>query len=287
MLFRFAMTKQSVFAEPSYIDAHIHLDAYSESERRRIVEDLPAVGVKRLITVSNNLASCQVNHDLFLRYPDRVSVAYGFHPEQPVPTDAEQHELFQWIRAHRAEMSAVGEVGLPYYMRRAAEERGEPFEQEPYIELLDRFMALAAEWDKPIVLHAVYEDAQIACGLLEKHRIRRAHFHWFKGSPETVQRMAENGYFISFTPEIVYRKKIQDLAEMYPLQQVMAETDGPWPFEGPFQGQPTHPRMIRSVIRKLAEIKGLGEEETARIVLDNTERFYYEESYASGSKPQP
>jgi TatD DNase family protein len=42
--------------------------------------------------------------------------------------------------------------------------------------------------------------------------------------------MKENGYFISVTPDVVYDEEIQLLVQRYPLEQMMIETDGPWPF---------------------------------------------------------
>ena len=41
-------------------------------------------------------------------------------------------------------------------------------------------------------------------------------FDWFKGDVATVQRMAANGYYISFTPDIVYEEEIQALAAKAP-----------------------------------------------------------------------
>lgn len=256
------------------IDSHIHLDHYEKEKIETMMGELPRAGVEAVIAVSTNLASCQRNCQLVKQYPDQVRPAYGYHPEQQVPTATELRELLHWIRKHQDSMIAVGEVGLPYYKRKEAEAQGEPFSLAPYIDLLETFILLAKELEKPIVLHAVYEDADLVCDLLTKHEFHHAHFHWFKGSQQTVERMIDNGYFISITPDIVYEPEIQQLAKKYPLNQLMVETDGPWPFEGPFQGKMTHPAMISSVISKIAEIKGIEKEEAKRIVTENTRKFY-------------
>jgi TatD DNase family protein len=257
-----------------HIDAHIHLDKYEPDIQHSMLSELEEYGIQGLVAVSMNLASCQENRELQRRFPRQVFPAYGFHPEQELIAGEELDQLFAWIREHRDGMVAVGEVGLPYYERKQAEAAGRSFELAPYIRLLDRFIALAAELKKPVVLHAVYEDAKIACDLLEKHNVRNAHFHWFKGDEETVRRMAQSGYYVSFTPDIVYEAEIRALAEMYPLDQMMVETDGPWPFEGPFQGRQTHPRMISSVVGEIAGIKGISERAAAETILQNTKRFY-------------
>jgi TatD DNase family protein len=256
------------------IDAHIHLDLYPQAERQLILDELAFFAVEHVIAVSLNLSSCQANLELQRQYPEKVVAAFGFHPEQDLPSEEQIEELFAWILSQQDEMVAVGEVGLPYYNRIAIEEKGERFELQPYLVLLERFIAVAADLGKPIILHAVYEDADLVCDLLEKHKVTQAHFHWFKGSQETIGRMIANGYFISFTPDILYEQEIQQLAAIYPFSQVMMETDGPWPFDGPFSGQTTHPRMLTENIRKIAEIKGLDIEEAGEIIRQNTITFY-------------
>ncbi|WP_233567808.1 TatD family hydrolase [Cohnella faecalis] len=179
-----------------------------------------------------------------------------------------------WIRERGDEPFAIGEVGLPYYTRKEAEERGEPFDLGPYRRQLERFVTLAAELDRPIALHSVYEDADETIELLERYRVRRAHFHWFKGSPESVARMVDNGYFISVTPDVEYEKEIRELATVYPLDRLMVETDGPWPFEGSFAGKETEPGMVRAVIREIAALRGLREDQVDAVVRRNTELLY-------------
>jgi TatD DNase family protein len=112
------------------------------------------------------------------------------------------------------------------------------------------------------------------CDLLEKHGIKKAHFHWFKGSHSTVERMIQAGYYISITPDVLYEEEIRTLVREYPIALLMVETDGPWPFEGPFAGQKTHPRMIHAVIEQIALLKGLPVVEAAHTLLNNTKQFY-------------
>jgi TatD DNase family protein len=259
-----------------WIDAHLHVDQYEPGERERLLADAYAAGGVAVVGVSMNLASCRANRELALRHPGRYMPAYGHHPEIPVPDPDEEAELFAWIRRLHAagERFAIGEVGLPYYTRTEAEQAGRPFDERPHLELLDRFAALAAELDRPIVLHAVYEDAEKACDALERHGVRRAHFHWFKGPESAVRRMIARGWHVSVTPDVVYEPEIRALVRAYPLGLLMAETDGPWPHEGPFAGRPTVPAMVRDVIRAVAELKGLGVDETAGAMLETTRRFY-------------
>ncbi|MGE7624576.1 TatD family hydrolase [Viridibacillus sp. NPDC096237] len=250
------------------IDAHIHFDQYSEEQREILLTEMAQFNVTHLIAVSTHLASSMVNLKL-AQHDKRILPAFGFHPEQVMLEDREQVQLFEWMRGHIEEMVAIGEVGLPYYLK---QEKELPY--QPYINLLEKFIALAAEMDKPIILHAVYEDAHTVCDLLEKYKVTAAHFHWFKGDIHVVKRMIANGYFISITPDVLYEKEIQQLVKEYPLEQMMVETDGPWPFKGIFSGKMTHPIMIRASIEKIATIKQLSFEEVSTTLYENTQKFY-------------
>jgi TatD DNase family protein len=256
-------------SKPSLIDAHIHLDLYEGYERDKILQELELYAVEALISVSFHLQSTRTNIDLSRR-DARVKPAAGFHPEQELPSEGEVEELLSFIELHHQEIVAIGEVGLPYYKIKEDPD----VEVEPYIDLLERFMIKSKRMSKPIILHAVYEHAPIVCALLEKHSIEKAHFHWFKGDDETIDRMIENGYSISITPDVLYEAEIQKLVRKYPVEGIMVETDGPWRFEGEFQGRMTHPGMMHRTIEKIAELKGIPEADVYKRLFKNTSDFY-------------
>ncbi len=245
---------------------------YTEDEIEKIIGDLNDIQCTDLISVSSHLNSCRTNLALAKKYKE-VHPAFGFHPEQALPSDAEIETLLSWIEKNKDEMIAIGEVGLPYYLRKKTNKHVR-FPFEGYVELLEQFLKRANAWNKPVILHAVYDDASVVIDLLEKHSIHKAHFHWFKGDPLTTQRMINNGYTISVTPDVLYEKEIQTLVKQYPLEQLMAETDGPWPFKGKFTDQMTHPKMIHASVARIAELKGVSLSDSYRELYRNTVRFY-------------
>ncbi|MGG0176688.1 TatD family hydrolase [Gottfriedia acidiceleris] len=250
------------------IDAHIHLDSYDTSQREEIVTNLERHEIEALISVSMDLKSSKNNLAL-KNQNNSVYPAFGFHPEQEIPSDEEVDVLIEWIKKHQDEMVAIGEVGLPYYKNLE-----EQIDYVPYIQLLEKFISLAKELNKPIILHAVYEDAETVCNLLEKYFIKKAHFHWFKGDELTINRMIKNEYFISITPDVLYENEIQDLVKKYPLELMMIETDGPWPFEGPFENEWTHPKFMHQSVAKIAELKDIDLSSAYKTLYENTKKFY-------------
>ena len=259
-----------------YIDAHIHLEQYNEQQCETIIQRSLQQSVNHIVAVSMDLASSKRTYELVQKYSEVIFPAYGYHPEQPLPTLQEEQQLMNWMldRHDKKQRFAVGEIGLPYYSALEAKGQGKEFAMEPYIAFLERMFAFAKAVERPVVLHAVYEDASIACDLLEKHQIEKAHFHWFKGPMDTIKRMIENGYYISITPDVFVESEIRELVRVYPLGQMMVETDGPWPFEGPFAGKMTEPSMVIDVVNEIARLKGISTQIVAEAVYNNTLRLY-------------
>lgn len=141
--------------------------------------------------------------------------------------------------------------------------------------MLEAFIKLATQLNKPLILHAVYEDAPIVCDLLEKHTIKKAHFHWFKGNDRIIERLISNHYYISITPDVMYKERTRHLVKLCPIDQLMVETDGPWPFEGPYASKMTHPKMIHDMIETIATIKNMSVSDVYPILYNNTKSFYH------------
>jgi len=59
----------------------------------------------------------------------------------------------------------------------------------------------------------------------------------FLPDQQTLQNIFDSGYYVSLTPEVCYREWDQRLAKLALIEQLLIETDDPWPFSGPFEGK--------------------------------------------------
>jgi len=254
------------------IDAHIHLDQYALTKMDEYVETWQRHGVTAVVAVSTNLASAYRTLELQQRYPDFVLAGVGYHPEQPLPTSQELDELIRLLSVERRHIAAIGEVGLPHY---ALAKLGVT-SLDPYLELLEQFIAISIQEDLPIVLHAVHDKAAIVLELLQQARATKAHFHWLKAPAQVVSSIVSEGYYISVTPEVCYRTRDQELAKLVPLDQLLLETDGPWPFAGPFCGVETNPVFLASSAVAVAKEKATTAQTVLAITQANARRLYAE-----------
>lgn len=240
-------------------DSHIHLDQFSNDQINAIHQ---SPQLDSLLAVATDLNSCKRLLNLKRQY-SKVHIAAGFHPEQSILSELEQIELFDWIAKNHTELTALGEIGLPHYLKRENPE----LDYTLYIALLERFILLSKRYNLPLNLHIVYADTEIALSLLSKHKITKAHFHWFKANNDMLEKLLDTPYFVSLTPDILHNPKTQVVAKYFPLERLLIETDAPWQHEG---FKPTNiVEQLQSVVGKIAEIKSLPLEKVRKQLYQN------------------
>jgi TatD DNase family protein len=252
------------------IDSHIHLDADQYADVASVIKRARAAGVGAVVAPGITPTSNQRVLELATSYPDFVYAAIGFHPERFELTDNDLAATIAMVRQRRGSICAIGEVGLPWYGEQA---RHADVLARSHI-VLARFAELANELDLALILHCPHQSAREALTIIERAKVRRAVFHWHKSDEATTRAIIEAGYFISLTPEVVYRERDRELAKMVPLDRMMMETDGPWPYGGSFEGKRTEPAFIVDVISAIASIKGSSTSAVKRALASNARHLF-------------
>ncbi|WP_050946914.1 TatD family hydrolase [Parageobacillus thermoglucosidasius] len=104
--------------------------------------------------------------------------------------------------------------------------------------------------------------------------IKKAHFHWLKAEPTLIEEIAACGFFISVTPEVCYRQRDRKLLSHVPIGQLLLETDGPWPFAGPFADVSTTPLLLCHSLREVSLFYHQDMKTAANTIVANTKRLY-------------
>lgn len=252
-------------------DTHIHLTQYPKEKIPYYIERWQRNGIDGIIAVATDLKSSYQLLDWKSKYPDFLHIAIGYHPEQRIPSELDLEELLNLIHYEKNQIIGIGEVGLIYYRKKELNVS----DTKPYEELLHQFSLIAKSLNKPIILHAVHEDTAEALRILKETGVTKAHFHWFKSDQTTIKQVEEQGYYISFTPEITFRERDQEIAKLFNLSQILLETDGPWPLEGKYSNLIPEPLWIKDSIGELSQIKEINEEAITKILYENTKRLYF------------
>src|SRR3989441_824006 len=167
---------------------------------------------------------------------------------------------------------ALGEVGLPWYSLDGAADAADLMARGRV--RLDRLLALAARWDLAVALHAPHAAAVGALDALRRHGIERAVFHWHKAPEDVTRAIVDAGYFVSVTPEVVYRDRDREMVAAVPLDALLVESDAPWKYRGEFEGLPSGPWFAGRVGEEIAKIKQLPVEDVMFRLSTNTCRLF-------------
>lgn len=221
-----------------------------------------AAGIRAIIAVGEDLADAKKNLALVREFP-LLKLAAGLYPTHLDPSAAEQVAAF--IRAHRGDMAAIGEVGLDFWVVKTDAER------ELQKAIFARFIALSRELDLPLNVHS-RSAGRHAVELLIHSGAKRVQLHAFDGKITAARPALEAGYFFSIPPSIVRSRQKQKLVRHLPLDRLLVETDSP--VLGPDPAVRNEPAHLTIALQAIADIKTLSREEVIDAVAANTRRLY-------------
>ncbi|MFA5937283.1 MAG: TatD family hydrolase [Candidatus Paceibacterota bacterium] len=291
---------------PKYIDIHSHVNFKAFDEDRDVVIKRALENNTWVINAGTQIDTSKKAIELAHQYEEGVYAAIGLHP---IHTDASFHDEQElgpafaktldgqgkegfvsrgedfdkdiYLKfAKDSKVVAIGECGLDYY--HLGEEQIEK-QKKVFIEQIK----LANEVGKPLVLHIrdAYSDT---ISLLKEYVDMKDHInglagvvHFFAGTWKEAQEFLDLGFMLSFTGVITFppRKNgkncnYEEIIKNIPLDMILSDTDSPYLAPVPFRGKRNEPVYVREIVKKIAEIKNLTEEEMAKIIISNAKRLF-------------
>lgn len=254
------------------IDSHCHLHAAAYADPREALRVAMTYDVWGVVAVGCDPATNEETLAAARTMPKAIWAGLGFHPDWRQLSGGELEQVEAQVREHRARIVALGEVGLPWYSlegdpdpaRRMAAGRDH----------LERLLGVAVRWDLPVILHAPHGAAAPALEALRRHGIEQAVFHWHKAPEDVTRAIVQAGYFVSVTPEVVYRERDRQMVEVVPLDSLVVESDGPWAYQGEFEGLASGPWLVTRVAEEIAKLKRLPADDVIARLSENTCRLF-------------
>lgn len=273
--------------EYKYFDAHSHLtEAKFDDVRAHIVADMKD---QRIGTISIGVDYEQsVAAVEFALEHNHIFAAIGQHPydnRDEVFSAEKYRELL--VRGGK-KIVCIGECGLDYYWASKDLADGkmnqEEFESEKVRQknLFEQHIDFAAESELPLMLHvrsfkngdAHVDVLQILDSKQEQYdKILRANFHFFTETPAIAKLVTDKGYYISF-PGVVTFAKLDESIMAVPLDKILTETDSPYAAPKPYRGQYATPLHVPIVVKKIAEARGISEDELTAAIRNNIKTLF-------------
>ncbi|HUK26959.1 MAG TPA: TatD family hydrolase [Candidatus Acidoferrales bacterium] len=254
----------------SYVDAHVHLaDPGYAGKVQQIIDDATQHNISYMLSNAVDYETSLATINLAKQYPTRVLAAIGVHPStvtfQP-NTNLHLEDFDSMIKENSEVVTSIGEIGLD---GKYTQDKQLKDQQR---EVFCFFLQLAEKRKLPVVVHSRQAVEETLETLAEYH-LNKVLLHWYDGPTENLPKFSERGYFISVGPAILYSRRICEIAKVAEMSLILTETDGPVKYRGIFQDQLTQPSFVIEVVRKLAEVKSISENQVRGSIFLQFQRF--------------
>ena len=255
------------------IDTHIHLDeeAYAEDREEVIARQLES-GVEMMIVPGVNAASIPGILDVCRKHKGACFAALGFHPQDVAEDWKEQWAIIEKaIRENRAELVAIGEIGLDYHYELTYKK-----EQQ---EVFERQLDLALELELPVMIHN-RDATEDTMKILTRYHSQygsalRGVVHCFSGSRETAEQVVKMGFYLGIGGVLTFKNsKLREHLVGIPLDRIVLETDGPYLAPTPHRGERNESRWMKYVAEYLAELYHCSADEVIAITSRNARNLF-------------
>lgn len=265
-----------------YIDTHAHL--YVEQFKNDIEEVIKrAKNVVEAIYLPNiDYETVESMLQLADKHSDFLFPMMGLHPcsvDKNYPEVLDK--MLQMLEDSRKDeqnpflYKGIGETGIDLYW------------DKTFIEEQKASLQIQIQWAKhfqlPIILHC-REALDIVIELIEKNHDEDLSgiFHCFDGDLFQAQRIAAIPRFkMGIGGVLTYKKStLPEVLENIDLKHIVLETDSPYLPPTPHRGRRNETAYISLVAQTLAEIKGIGLRELARITNENAKEIFSYQTYS-------
>ena len=285
------------------IDTHCHLDMFPEfaessgkgngfggDSRDAVIHRAKEAGLEAIITIGSDFESNFANIAIAGKY-EMVYASVGLHPHDAKDfTEEIYNQLKEWgtnppsppltkggqgginsslVTRHSSlnKVVAIGETGLDYHYDHSPRDNQR--------EVFRKHLALAGNTGLPAVIHS-REAKKDTLEILAESGITKGVLHCFSGDMDMAERVMEMGLYISIAGPVTFKnaKELAEIAKEIPDDYLLIETDAPYLAPEPMRGKRNEPSCIVHTVRRLAELRGVSEEDIARVTTVNARRLF-------------
>jgi len=243
-------------------DTHAHYDDEQfDIDRDGLLLSMKENGIGTIVNIGANLASSKTTLELAHKY-DFIYGAVGVHPSDSAELSEDNFDRIRQMSADE-KCVAIGEIGLDYYWPEPDHE----IQKKWFVRQLD----LAREVGLPVVIHS-RDAAADTVQILKDNNAGDIGgvVHCFSYSKEVAIECVKMGFYIGVGGVLTFKngKKMKEVVSEIPIEKIILETDCPYLAPEPNRGKRNSSLNLPYVVKAMAEIKGISEEE----VIDITER---------------
>lgn len=254
--------------ENSIFDTHAHYDDQRfDEDRQEVLEMIRRERVGLVTNIGASMESTKQSLALAQKY-DFIYTAIGVHPSD---TSGLTEADMDWLASHAVDekVVAIGEIGLDYHYE-------EP-ERDWQKRWFCRQLELARRVKLPVCIHSrdAAQDTLDIMRELHGEEIGGV-IHCFSYGWDMAKIYLDMGFYLGIGGVVTFKngKKLKEVVENAPIEQLVLETDAPYLTPEPNRGKRNDSHYLLQVAEEIAWLKGMDLEEVIRITRENGKRMY-------------
>src|SRR5689334_2986392 len=179
------------------VDTHCHLDYQPfDSDREQVIARAREAGVERIVIPGTSLLSSSWAVKLSEKY-EGIYGAVGVHPNGTAEFGAKEIEKLREF-ARSPKVVAIGEIGIDLHWKTV------PLEKQK--QALQAQLALAAEFEKPVIIHDREAHAVVMSMLRDQAPPAGVILHSFSGDQQMAEQALALGFYLGVDGPLTYKK---------------------------------------------------------------------------------
>lgn len=254
-----------------YIDthSHIYLEEF-DTDRADVIERAKAAGISHILLPNIDSSTISRMLDVCANYTGYCYPMIGLHPTSVNSGYENELAIVEQQLNPPHPYIAIGEVGLDLYWDKTY--------LKDQIEVFDRQIQLALQYDLPLVIHSRDAFPQILETIQPcKHKEGlRGIFHSFTGSLEEAMQLIElEGFMLGINGVVTFKNaSLSETLKHIPIERIVLETDAPYLTPVPNRGKRNESAYLQGTLIKVAEIYGMSPQEIADQTTANATKVF-------------
>ena len=248
-------------------DTHAHLTMPEYQDIDEVLGRARSAGLEFIIDVGFDIASSEKSTTLS-EGSDFIYTAVGVHPHDAKSFNEECYKKITQL-LNRPRVVALGEIGLDYHYNLSS--------QDEQKRMFSKLLWTARDVNLPVIFHGrdSYHDMVEIVRSEGQGKVQGV-FHSFAGSIDELKWILDNGFYISISGMITFKKakNIIDIAKAAPMDKILIETDCPYLTPDPYRGKRNEPSYVKYVAEALAKIKGMTVGEIGEMTTNNAKKLF-------------
>ena len=244
-------------------DSHAHYDDEQfDCDREELLGSMQEHGLGGIINVGASMEGVFASQELADKYPF-IYAGVGIHPDYVGSLNEEKLRMLAEL-CKKPKTVVVGEIGLDYYWDKEAHD----IQKRWFIEQLK----MAQEAELPVNIHS-RDAAKDTLDIMRQEHAGTTGgiIHCFSYSKEIAAEYLKMGLYLGIGGVVTFEnaKKLKEVVKYAPLSQIVLETDSPYLAPKPNRGKRNSSLNLPYVVRMIAELKEVTEEEVISVTREN------------------